>query len=70
MYQGHGALIIKLSAKFLCKLLQKLRSPEKHDAVDKQMNSLLDIYERNYLSMKSTSGRKQKKQVSPTVPSS
>lgn len=67
IYQGHGALIIKLSAKFLCKLLQKLRSPEKHDAVDKQMNSLLDIYERNYLSIKSTSGRKQKKQIFPTV---
>ncbi|MEZ1439166.1 hypothetical protein QVM41_23140 [Pseudomonas shirazica] len=60
LYQGHGSLIVKLPAKFLCKHLQKLRSPEKHDAIDKQMNSLLDTYERNYLSIKSTNTRGKK----------
>jgi len=64
VYQGHSSLIVKLPAKFLCKLLQKLRSPEKHDAVDKQMNSLLDTYERNYLSIKSTSARGKKSKLS------
>jgi hypothetical protein len=54
MHASHGALIIKLPAKFICKILQKLRNPEKHDAVDHQMGSLLDTYERNYLSIKST----------------
>ena len=54
MFTSHQVLIIKLPAKFICKMLQKLRSPEKHDAVDHQMGSLLDTYERNYLSIKST----------------
>lgn len=61
IYTGHNALIIKLPAKFLCKLLQKLRSPEKHDAVDKQMYSLLDTYERNYLGIKSSRTKKAKR---------
>lgn len=68
MHQGHGALIVKLPAKFICKLLQKLRSPEKHDAVDKLMSSLIDTYERNYLGLKSTINRKRIKtsKVLPT----
>lgn len=61
MYQSHGALIIKLPAKFITKLLQKLRSPDKHDAVDDQMSKLLNLYETNYLSIKSTKGPRQKK---------
>ncbi|HBZ2223180.1 TPA: mdtC domain protein, partial [Klebsiella pneumoniae] len=37
MYQSHNSLIIKLPAKYISKLLQKLRNPEKHDAIDSQM---------------------------------
>ncbi|WP_341714881.1 P-loop ATPase, Sll1717 family [Limnobacter sp.] len=54
MYFLHQVVIVKFPAKYLCKLLQKLRSVEKHDAIDRQLNSLLDSYERNYLGIKST----------------
>ncbi|MNZ89600.1 hypothetical protein D3C78_1085320 [compost metagenome] len=59
MHQSHQALIIKLPAKFLCKLLQKLRNPEKHDAIDRQMWNLLTTYETNYLGIKSSRARKK-----------
>lgn len=54
MYNSQGKLIIKLSAKYLVKLLSKLRTPEKYDTVDKQIATLLDTYERNYLAQKSS----------------
>lgn len=56
MYQSHKVLIVKLPAKYICKILQKLRSLDKHDAVDHHMGTLLDTYERNYLSIKSSRG--------------
>lgn len=59
MHQSHGALIIKLPAKFICKLLQKLRNPEKHDATDRQMWNLLTTYEINYLGLKSSRARRK-----------
>ncbi|MFC2973845.1 P-loop ATPase, Sll1717 family [Azotobacter bryophylli] len=59
MFQSHQALVIKLPAKFLCKLLQKLRNPEKHDAIDRQMWNLLTTYETNYLGIKSSRTRKK-----------
>lgn len=54
MYQSHGALIIKLPAKYISKLLQKLRSPEKHDAIDMQIGKLLTVYETSYMAIKSS----------------
>ncbi|PXL17020.1 mdtC domain protein [Klebsiella variicola] len=48
MYQSHNSLIIKLPAKYISKLLQKLRNPEKHDAIDSQMGKLLTPYETSY----------------------
>jgi hypothetical protein len=59
MYQSHQVVLMKLPARFICKLLQKLRSPEKHDAVDHQVGALLDTYERNYLGIKSTRTKKR-----------
>jgi hypothetical protein len=61
MHKSHSTLIIKLPARYLCKLLQKLRNPEKHDAIDRLMFSLLDNYERNYLQLKTTYTRKPKR---------
>ena len=60
MYATHKVLIVKLPARFLTRVLSKLRNPEKHDTVDRLLNALLDTYERNYLSLKITrrSGRK------------
>ncbi|UFQ02971.1 mdtC domain protein [Pseudomonas fitomaticsae] len=61
MHKSHSTLIIKLPARYLCKLLQKLRNPEKHDAIDRLMFSLLDNYERNYLQLKTTYTRKPRR---------
>lgn len=49
MYGKHGVLIVKITGKWLSKLLSKLRSPQKHDVVDKTLNGLLDRYLRQYL---------------------
>lgn len=54
IYNGHKKLIVRLTAKYFQRLLGKLRNPEKHDTVDKSLNSLLDKYERNYLNMSSS----------------
>ena len=53
-YTSHNKLIIRLSYKFLTKMLSKLRSPEKHDVVDDALSNILDKYERTYLSLPST----------------
>jgi len=50
MYNSHKVLIIKLTGKYLTHLLSKLRNPQKHDAPDKALNSLLDTYTRLYIS--------------------
>lgn len=49
IYNGHKKLIIRVNAKFFQRLLGKLRSPERHDVVDRSVNTLLDKYERSYL---------------------
>lgn len=48
LYTDHKKVVIKLSAKFLEKHLKKLRNPQKHDALEKELNSLLDTYVRTY----------------------
>ncbi|MDR9839388.1 P-loop ATPase, Sll1717 family [Herbaspirillum huttiense] len=58
MYHSHGVVLMKFTAKFLTGLLLKLRNPEKHDSIDRHMNTLLDTYERNYLNIKSTRRKK------------
>ncbi|MDP3702608.1 MAG: ATP-binding protein [Hylemonella sp.] len=64
LYTGHKKLVVRITAKFLQKLLGKLRSPEKHDVVDKAVNSLLDQYERRYLGIQSSGASKTSKQRS------
>ncbi|WP_163919933.1 P-loop ATPase, Sll1717 family [Photobacterium sp. Alg240-V54] len=49
LYQEHRKIVIKLSYKFLEKHLRKARSPQKHNAVDKELNALLDTYIRQYM---------------------
>ena len=65
-----GKLVVKLTGSTLCRLLSKLRSPEKHDAIDKALNNILDTYERVYLSLKSTRLAKKGKQSRPSSRSS
>ncbi|WP_310446159.1 P-loop ATPase, Sll1717 family [Thiobacillus sp.] len=61
IYTNHKKLIIRLNAKFFQRLLGKLRSPEKHDVVDKSLNTLLDKYERNYLGLAQSTRPKARK---------
>lgn len=49
MYNEHKKMIIKLTGKYLSTLLGKQRNPQKHDAADNALSSLLDTYERLYL---------------------
>jgi|TARA_B110000908_G_scaffold171670_1_gene235248 hypothetical protein len=48
LHYEHKKIVIKLSVKFIEKHLRKLRAPQKHDALDKELNSLLDTYVRTY----------------------
>jgi hypothetical protein len=61
LYKTHKKLIIKLTPGIFVKLLGKLRSPEKHDTVEKTFNAILDKYERNYLSQQSSSSKTKRK---------
>jgi Cdc6-like AAA superfamily ATPase len=42
LYDNHGKIVIKIPAKFLERHLSKMRSPQKHDEVNKQLNKLID----------------------------
>lgn len=52
LYDNHNKLVIKLPSKFLERHLSKMRSPQKHDEVNKQLSKLLDQYIRTYLNNK------------------
>ena len=49
MYFEKHVLIVKITGKWIAKLLSKLRSPQKHDVADRFLNGLLDQYHRLYL---------------------
>ena len=53
LYFNHGKkIVIKLSEHYLTKYLSKLRSPQKHDAANIELNKLIDTYIRQYLILK------------------
>ena len=49
LYLTHKVLVIKLTGRFLSQQLDKLRNPQKHDAVDNSIHRLLDTYTRLYV---------------------
>lgn len=52
-YDKHGVLIIKLTGKYLCSFLSKLRSAQRlqrGDPSEFALNKLLDTYIRSYMS--------------------
>lgn len=49
LHSDHKKIVVILSCRFVEKHLKKLRNPQKHDALDKELNSLLDTYVRRYL---------------------
>lgn len=62
MYHEHDhRVIVKLPADLIVNWLSKLRSPQKHDAPDKGLGSLLDTYERMYLRLGGTGGTVKRK---------
>lgn len=50
VYRDHNIVIVKITAKWIISNLHKIRSVQKHNAPDKMLNSLLDQYQRMYLS--------------------
>jgi hypothetical protein len=60
IYHSEKKLIVRLTNKFFERMLSKLRSPEKHDAVDSALATILDRYERRYLSNPSSKSASQK----------
>jgi hypothetical protein len=60
IYNKHHKLVVKLTGTFFRRILSKLRSPQRHDEADQQLNKLLDRYTRNYLG-EPTRGRKRRK---------
>ncbi len=56
----NSKLVIKLTGKYLSNLLSKLRSIQKHNQAEQSLGTLLDTYERNYLSLPSTRTKKKK----------
>jgi hypothetical protein len=64
LYHKHQKLIVKLTAKFLTRILSKMRSVQRHDEADVQLNRLVDQYTRNYLG-EPTQRRKRKKRKAP-----
>ena len=59
IYATHKAIVIKLTGKYLCKLLHKLRNPQKHDAVNDALHKLLDVYVRLYFAGQTASNHQQ-----------
>ena len=64
MYVAHKVVIVKLTGRFLSAQLGKLRRPQKHDAVDNSIHSLLDTYTRLYIAgqTKGVGKRKRRRQ--------
>jgi len=61
LYGTHKVLVVKLTAKYLCNLLNKLCNPQKHDDVNNSIHKLLDNYERLYVAGQSATAKKHKK---------
>ena len=49
-YQLHKSMIVKVTASFIVSLLSKLRSPQKYDTADEQLEKHLDTHIRLYAS--------------------
>ncbi len=49
IYVSRGIVVLKITGKFLCNLLGKLRNPQKRDTIERAANALMDTYSRHYL---------------------
>jgi len=62
-YQLHHSMIVKVTASFIVALLSKLRSPQKYDATDEQLEKHLDNHIRLYAAGQSdmVAGKKRRR---------
>ena len=60
LYARQGKLVVKLTGKFLCGLLHKLKTPAKHDMVNDALHKTLDKYVRLYMQGRDFNRRKGK----------
>lgn len=61
IYHEHDRrVVVKLPATLIASWISKLRSPQKHDAADKGLGSLLDTYERMYLRLGGAASTKKR----------
>ena len=60
MYEKHDKLVIKLCGKWFARMLDRLRNPQKHDAVNVALHKLLDTYSRLYIEGQTASKNKSK----------
>ena len=56
-YTRDRKLVVKLTGKYFCRLLHKLKTPTKHDVVNDALHKVLDSYVRRY--MRSSSSRRR-----------
>lgn len=61
IYNRQKKLVVKLTGSFLRRILSKLRSPQRHDEADQQLNKLFDVYTRNYLGEPTRPARRRRK---------
>jgi hypothetical protein len=61
IYNTQRKLIVKVTGAFLRRILSKLRTPQRHDEADLQLDRLFDRYVRNYLGEQVKPGRRRKK---------
>jgi Cdc6-like AAA superfamily ATPase len=59
-------LIVKLTGTFFRRILSKMRSPQRHDEADLQLNKLFDRYTRNYLGEPTRPAAKRRKRKDRT----
>ena len=66
LYLSHEIIVIKLTGKYLAKLLGKLKNPQKHDVVNNALHTLLDTYSRLYLAGQKKSMLPKKRKIKGT----
>ena len=49
IYTRQGVLVVKLTGRFFCQLLRKLKDPRRHDDVNDALHKVLDTYTRLYI---------------------
>jgi hypothetical protein len=66
-YNKHNKLCIKLTGKFLCRILEKIKRPTKYSASEDQLGKLLDNYSRLYLHGQGLVATKRKRRQSKNL---